>query len=79
MNTTKRSGLTGVENKLVIISGEESMGKYQCGWEVQVSLRDILYNIGNIPIFYNNCKWSLNFKNCMNILRNSKNIFIHNE
>ena len=30
MNTTKRSGLTDVENKLVIISGEESMGQYQC-------------------------------------------------
>ena len=30
----------------------------------KINYKDILYNAGNVTIFYNNYKWSITFKNC---------------
>ena len=54
VNMTKnRSRLT--ENKLAVTSGrEERKGKEKQTTGYKISYKDILYNVGTLPIFYNN-------------------------
>ena len=82
VNITKRSRLTYIENKLVVTSGErERRGNIGVG---EQEVQTIGCKIGSRiycttweiqPIFCNDCKWSVTFKNCIknnNIIR--KNI-----
>ena len=47
-------------------------------WEVQtigckIGYQDVLYNMGNITNICNNWKWSVTFKNCIEIKNLKKN------
>ena len=66
-----KNRLADIENKLVVTSREKEVGRDNMGEEIKrlktikykISCKDILYNTGIEPIFYNNYKWSITLKN----------------
>ena len=65
----RSSRLTDAENKLVFTSREkegaiQGQGSKRYKLRYKVSQKDILCTQGIQPIFYNNYKWSIIFKNC---------------
>ena len=62
-----------MENKLVVTSGEREGGRGKIGVGEEQE-QTTMYKIGKVqeyivqqgiqPIFYNNYKWSITFKNC---------------
>ena len=61
------------KDKLVVISGGGNIGAGE--WEVEtigckIGSRGYCATRGIEPIFFNNCKWKVSFKNCMKCLKN---------
>ena len=70
-----------MKNKLAITSGGGGGGRDNIGveeWEIQIigckiGSRMYCTTRGIEPIFCNNCKWSVTFKNCTKNLKIKKN------